>query len=110
MSDAEQAQADGAERLALARLEAAVEQVVEERRLLARELRDARKRLGELEAAPPPPEGGGAEAARAEDQAAEWARLRERIVRLEGENATLRQRVSEGLETVEGLLSHLDSA
>lgn len=106
MSDAEQAQADGAERLALARLEAAVEQVVEERRLLAGELRDARKRLGELEAAL----ARDAEAARAEDQATEWARLRERIVRLEGENAILRQRVSEGLETVEGLLSHLDSA
>ena len=110
MSDAEQAQADGAERLALARLEAAVDQVLEERRLLAGELREARKRLGELEAALAPPEGGGAEVARAEDQAAESARLRERVVRLEGENAILRQRVSEGLETVEGLLSHLESA
>ena len=109
MSDAEQAQADGAEGLALARLEAAVEQVVEERRFLAGELREARKRLGELEAALARPEGGAAEAARAEDQAAESARLRERVTRLEGDNAILRQRISEGLETVEGLLSRLDS-
>ena len=110
MSDAEQAQADGAEGLALARLEAAVEQVVEERRLLAGELREARMRLGKLEAAgESQPEEGGAEAAQAEEHAAESARLRERVTRLEGENARLRRRISEGLETVEGLLSRLDS-
>ena len=106
MSDAEQAQADGAERLALARLEAAVEQVVQERRLLAGELREARKRLGELEAALARTERDGAEA---EEHAAESERLRDRVTWLEEENASLWQSISEGLETVEGLLSRLDS-
>lgn len=106
MSDAEQAQADGAERLAFARLEAAVEQIVEERRLLAGELREARKRLGELEAALARAEKDGAEA---EEHAAESARLRDRVTWLEEENGSLWQSVSEGLETVEGLLSRLDS-
>ena len=106
MSDAEQVQADGAERLALARLEAAVEKVVEERRFLAGELREARKRLGELEAARARAEKGGAEA---EEDAAGSARLRDRVTWLEEENARLRRSVSEGLETVEGLLSRLDS-
>ena len=124
MSDAEQVQADRAERLALARLETAVAQVVEEHRFLAGELREARKRLGELEAASPHPGAhgaveaaagelrpgdGGAEAAQTKEDAAESTRLRERVRRLEGENASLRQRVSEGLETVESLLSRLDS-
>lgn len=106
MSDAEQAQADGAERLALARLEAAVEQIVEQRRLLAGELREARKRLGELEAALARTERDGAEA---EEHAAESARFRDRVTWLEEENTSLRQSISEGLETVEGLLSRLDS-
>ena len=110
MSDAEQAQADGAVGLALARLEAVVEQAVEERGVLAGELREARKRLGDLEAALGRPEGGGGVAAALRaDQAGESAKLRETVARLEGENARLRRRISEGLETVEGLLSRLDS-
>ncbi len=73
MSDSERAKPEGAERLALTRLEEAVHRAVEDRRLLAGEAHEAR----------------------------------ERLERLERENEGLRQRVAEGREAVEKLLSRL---
>lgn len=96
MSDSERAKPEGAERLALARLEEAVHRAVEDRRLLAGEAHEARERVRELEAILAESDAGASGAA-----------LGERLKRLERENEGLRQSVAEGREAVEELLSRL---
>ncbi len=99
MSDSERAQSEGAERLALARLEAAVRRAVEDRRLLAEAAHEASERVRELEAN-----------LAASYDGAEASALGARLERLERENESLRRRVAEGRVAVEGLLSRLDRA
>ena len=96
MSDSERAKAEGAEELALVRLEEAVRRFLDDRRLLAEKADEAGQRVRELEGM----------LAGSCDGVQDFP-LGARLERLERENESLRRTVAEGRVAVEGLLARM---
>lgn len=97
MSDSERAKPEEGARLALSRLEEAVDRVVADRQRLARRAQDALERIRELEAI----------LAESDTAAADVSSLQEACYGLQRENESLRRKIAEGRKGVEGLLSRL---
>ena len=97
MSDSDAEKADGAELGGLGRLEEVVNRLLEDRAAIVEGAHEAEKRIQELQAL----------LAKFSDEGVDPATLHEKLETLRDQNERLRERITEGREGVDKLLSRL---